>query len=133
MVQVMPTPRATQESQSLSDLFKKLADEGLQVAQAELDLARAEAVGLTKLYVVGGFLCVTCVAVAIATMVTLANAAALGLEPYFNSPAKAYLVTGLAMSVLTVFLGWLGVNLLTRKYQPIGTIFKWLAGQRRTT
>ena len=124
----MPTHRATQES--LGELFKKLAAEGWDVAQAELDLARAEAVGASKLYVMGGVICLVCLVTAIATVLIIAQAAALGLEPYFNSPAKAYLVTGLAMSILTVFLGWLGVTLLTRKYQSVGTIFKWLTGQR---
>ena len=127
----MPTHRATQES--LSGLLKKLATEGWDVAQAELDLARAEAVGATKLYVMGGVICLACFVMAIATVVMFAQAVALGLERYFNNPTNAYLITGLAMSILTVFLGWLGVTLLTRKYQPVGTIFKWLTGQRTTS
>ena len=127
----MPTPRATPES--LGGLLKKLAGEGWDVAQAELDLARAEAVGAGKLYVMGGVICLACLVMAIATVVMFAQAAALGLERYFINPTNAYLITGLAMSILTVFLGWLGVTLLTRKYQPVGTIFKWLTGQRTTS
>ena len=124
----MPTHSGTHES--LSGLLKKLAGEGWDVAQAELDLARAEAVGATKLYVMGGVICLACLVMAIATVVMFAQAAALYLEPYFNNPTNAYLITGLSMSILTVFLGWLGVNLLTRKYEPVGTIFKWMTGQR---
>ena len=124
----MPTHRATPES--LGGLLKKLAAEGWDVAQAELDLARAEAVGVSKLYVMGGVICLACLVMAIATVVMFAQAAALYLEPYFNNPTNAYLITGLSMSILTVFLGWLGVNLLTRKYEPVGTIFKWMTGQR---
>ena len=127
----MPTHRASHES--LSELLKKLATEGWDVAQAELDLARAEAVGASKLYVMGGVICLACLVMAIATVVMLAQAVALSLEPYFNNPTSAYLITGLAMSILTVFLGWLGVTLLTRKYQPVGTIFKWLTGRRTTS
>lgn len=124
----MPTPRATHES--LSGLLKKLATEGWDVAQAELDLARAEAVGASKLYALSAVICLACLVMAIATLVIFAQAVALVAEPYFNSLPKAYLITGLAMSALTAFLGWLGATLFTRKYQPVGTIFKWLTGQR---
>ncbi len=124
----MPTPRSAHES--LSGLLKKLATEGWDVAQAELDLARAEAVGASKLYVMSGVICLACLVMAIVTLLMFAQAAALGLEPYFNSLTQAYLITGLAMSALTALLGWLGVTLFTRKYQPVGTIFKWLTGQR---
>ena len=129
----MPIPRALHEELSLSSLFKRLAAEGLDVARAELDLARAEAVGATKLYVTGGAICIACFVAAIATAVILAQAAASALQPYFSGPAMAYLVVGLAMLLLTVFLGWLGVNFITLKYQPVGTIFKWLSGQRKTS
>ena len=129
MHRAMPTPRATHEGMSLVGLFTKLAAEGLEVAQAELDLARAEAVSVTKLYAVGAVICLAAFVVAIATVVMLSQAMALGLEPYFSSLAKAYLTTSLAMLILTIFLTWLGVNFLKRKYQPVGIIFKWLAGK----
>jgi hypothetical protein len=129
----MPTPRVTPEGMTLVELLKKLAAEGLEVAQAELDLARAEAAGVTKIYVTGAVICVACFMVATATVVMLSEAMALGLEPYFNSPATAHLITALAMSLLAIFLAWLAVKFFTRKYQPIGAIFKWLYGQRKTS
>ena len=133
MHRAMPTPRATHEGMTLVGLFKKLAAEGLEVAQAELDLARAEAVSVTKLYAGGAVICLAGFVVAIATVVMLSQAMALGLEPYFSSLAKAYLTTSLAMLILTTFLTWLGVNFLKRKYQPVGIIFKWLAGKGETS
>ena len=129
----MPTPKATHEKRSLSELLKKLAEEGLEVARAELDLAHAEAAGLAKQYVTGVVICLTSFALAIAAFVILSQALAIALEPYFNSPAVAYLIAGLAMMIITIFLGWLGVSFLTRKYKPVGTIFKWLNGRRRTS
>ena len=133
MHRAMPTPRATHEGMSLVGLFKKLASEGLEVAQAELDLARAEAVGVTKLYAAGVVICLAGFVLAIATVVMLSQAVALGLEPYFSSLAKAYLTTSLAMLILTIFLTWLGVNFLKHKYQPVGIIFKWLAGKGKAS
>ena len=121
------------ETRSLSELLRKLAEEGLEVARAELDLARAEAANVAKLYVMGIFICLACFAVAIATLVILSQALALALEPYFNSPAEAYLIAGLAMTLIAFFLGWLGISFLTRKNQPVGTIFKWLTGRRKTS
>lgn len=129
----MPTPRATDEKHSLAELLKKLAAEGLEVARAELDLARAEAACVTKHYIIGASICVGCFVVANAAVVILSQAAALSLEPYFSTPAKAYLMTGLAMSLITIFMGWLGVTFLTRKFHPVGIIFKWLSGQSRTS
>ena len=133
MHRAMPTPKATRGGMTLVGLFKKLAAEGIEVAQAELDLARAEAVSVTKLYAVGAVICLAGFAVAIAAAVMLSQAMALGLEPYFSSLAKAYLIAGLAMLILTIFLTWLGVNFLKRKYQPVGVIFKWLAGEGKTS
>lgn len=129
----MPIPRALHEELSLSSFFKKLVAEVLDVARAELDLARAEAAGVAKLYVTGGVICLACFVVATATAVILGQAAALALQPYFSGPAMAYLITGLAMFLLTILLAWLGVNFITRKYQPVGTIFKWLTGQHKTS
>ena len=129
----MPTPRATQESQSLSGLFKKLTVEGIEVVRAELDLARAEAAGITKFYIAGVIICLACFVMAIATVVALVQAVALGLESYLGSGAMAYLITGIVMSILTAILAWVGINILTQKYQPVGTIFKWLGGQRATS
>ena len=129
----MPTPRATQESQSLSGLFKKLTAEGIDVVRAELNLACAEAAGVTKIYVLGSVICLACFVMAIATVVMLAQAAALGVAPYVGGVAMAYLITGLVMSILTTFLALFGFNFLTRKYRPVGTIFKWLTGQRATS
>lgn len=129
----MPTPRLSQENHSLSGLFKKLTTEGIEVVKAELNLARAEAAGFTKLIVVGSVICVLCFVVAISTVVILAQAAALGLEPHVSSPAMAYLITGLVMALSTAFLAWLGIKFLTQKYRPVGTIFKWLTGQRATS
>ena len=117
------------DSQSLGDLFRKLAAEGLDLARSELALARAEAAAATKYYVAGFVICAACFALAIATVVILAQTAAIALQPYFSGPAMASLVAGLAMAIFTALLAWLGVKFLTRKFRPVGTISKWLTGQ----
>ena len=122
-------PSASREGESLSSLIKRLVDEGIDLARAELNLARAEAVDASKQYVWGGVICVASLIIAIATVVIFAQATANGLQKYFNDPAISYLVTGLGMAILTVFLGWLGFYIVTRKFQPVSTIFKWLAGK----
>ena len=125
----MPIPRASLEAQSLSGLFKTPAAQGLDVARAELDLVRAEAAGALKLYLPGLVICAACFAVAVATVVIVALAAALALQRYYNVPALAHLSTGWAMPLLTILLACPGVNVITRKFRPVGTISKWLTGQ----
>lgn len=123
-------PKSGHEQESLSSLFKQVAGEGIDLAQAELSLARAEMAGLTKSYMIGLVFFLAAFALSIATLVILSEAATAEIEPYVNSLALAYFIAGLLMLVLTILLVAVGVSFLTRKYKPIGTIFKWLAGQQ---
>ena len=99
----MPIPRASHEAQSHSGLFKTLAAQGLDILQAELYLVRAEAARAIKLYVPGLVICAACFAVAIATVVIVALAAALAIQSYFNGPTVVYLIAAWGMPLLTFF------------------------------
>lgn len=123
-------PRSAHDQESLSGLFKQIAGEGIDLAQAELSLARAEAAGLTKSYVVGIALCLIAFALSIASLVILGEAAAAAVALYTQGEAFAHFIVGVVMLVATVVLVFLGITFLTRKYKPVGAIFKWLAGQQ---
>ena len=126
----MPTPRVADERESLAGLLKRLATDGIELVQAELSLARAEAIGISRSFILAGATILTCFIFLIATVMMLAEAAALGLQPYFSSAPLAYLTVALVMLILTILSGWLGVKLITRQYQPVGTIFKWVTGRK---
>ena len=70
----MLMPSASREGESLSSLIKRLVDEGIDLARAELNLARAEAVDASKQYVWGGVICVASLIIAIATVVKIGRA-----------------------------------------------------------
>jgi hypothetical protein len=123
-------PRSAEESQPSLRLFQQAVGEGIDLAQAELSLARAEAAGLTKHYIVGLGFCVAAFVLAIATLGIFGVAAARAIAPHVHSAAMAYSIVGAAMVVLTLVLLWAGMSLLTRKPKPVGTIFKWLTGQQ---
>lgn len=132
MAPPMPKPRAeTQENENLAGLFKKITTEGLDVAHAELDLARAEAINLAQIYVTGVILCVVSFVFAISTTVLMGQATALFLQRYIHSLVGSYLVTGIIMLISTLLLAWLGFKQFKQKITPVGTIFTWMTGQTR--
>lgn len=123
-------PRSARDDQSSARLFNRALEEGIDLAQAELVLARAEVGRLTKSYIVGVALCLTASALLIATLVILGEAAATGLIPFVKSAPLAYFIAGLGMLLLTFLIVWIGVGFLTRKPKPVGSIFKWLTGEQ---
>ena len=121
-------PKINSGDAALPQLFKKLADDGARMAEAELAMARAEAAAIIRGYVlglaVGGF----CLAMAVTTLTILAQASAIALTPYVLNSAYAYFTVGLLLAAMTISLAVVAASLFSRKHRPIGLIFKWLAG-----
>jgi len=111
---------------SSTGLVEKALEEALLLAQAELVLARREAVQIAKSYSYATAICIVAVAFLFPTVMILAVAAALGLAPHVGGPALAFLAVGAVLAVITGGLAILGVKLLTRKHNAVGIIFRWL-------
>ncbi len=125
----MPMPKTAPANLSLGNLFRELAGDGLEVAQAELSLARAEALGISKRIITGLAICVVSFIFVLATVIILAEGAVAALQPFVNNVAVADLAVGIVLLVLSAFLMWLGSTFLPRNYKPVGSIFRWLAGK----
>jgi hypothetical protein len=113
------------------ELFKELAGDGARWADAELALARAEAGVLLRGYAAGLVVAVLCLSVMIAALVILAQASVIALMPYVNGAFSANVIVGLILVGFVLALALTARHLLARKTQPMGLIFRWLAGDAR--
>lgn len=116
---------------AFSELFRELAGDGARWADAELALAKAEAGVLLRGYAAGLVVVLLSFAALIAAIVILAQASVIALMPYVNDQALAGVAVGLILLGGVVLLALTARHLLTRKTQPMGLIFRWLAGDAR--
>lgn len=119
-----------QNNISLAALFKKLAREGIDLAQAEISLARAEANSIKNNYIGGAAFCAAAALTLLASVILLSESAVAALAPYVESVALAYALIAFVLLILTFTLVLVGMSYMNRKTQPVGTIFKWVAGER---
>jgi hypothetical protein len=64
-------------------------------------------------------------------LVILAQASVIALMPYVNGAFSANVIVGLILVGFVLALALTARRLLARKTQPMGLIFRWLAGDAR--
>ena len=72
---------------------------------------------------------IICIAMAIKTLIVLAQAGEVTLTPYMIIPAYTYLSVGLLIAESTIILALIAANTLSQRHQPVGLILKWLTGE----
>jgi hypothetical protein len=124
-----PMPKSIDGKLGLPMPFKQLAGDGARVTEAELALARAEVSAIVGGYLVGISVGTVCMAMAITTLIVLAQAGVVTLTPYMTIPAYTYLSVGLLFAESSIILAFTAGNTLSRRHQPVGPILKWLTGE----
>lgn len=124
MVRFMPMPETNEEMPGAIQLFRQLFGEGARVVEAELALARSEAVSTMRGYLVGAAVAAMALAVIIVALSIMAQSAALAMTAFFTNPAIAYLVVGLALVLVAIVLVLASKYLLMRRHRAVGVVFK---------
>ncbi len=135
---VTPMPKAGAEplhypssKPAFPKLFEELAGNGKRWLDAELALAKAEAVLRVRGYATGLAVAFAGLAILIAATVILAQAGVAALTPLVGGPAVAGLLVGAALLVVVLGSAFVAKNLLVSKTPPIGLIFRWLSGDEK--
>lgn len=129
MVHLTQMPDRRAEKPGISQLFRRLLQEGAQLAEAELALARDHAQLVVRRYLLAGAIALFGLAVASVAIFIVAEGLAVAAIPYVSNPAFAYLGVGFAFLLIGVISLFVSIKFLSRQLPPVGLIAKWIAGR----
>ncbi len=119
-------PHSESQRPLLPQLIKRLAGDGVRVAEGELSLALLELKQIIRSYVVAIAIAAASIAVATVALVILAQTAVAAMAPYLGGAVYANLSVSSVLLIITIGMLFTAKYFLTKRHKPTGLIFRWL-------